>query len=94
MKKLDEKLNEVCKKEDLIDFQSDSDITDCEDAEYEHATAFIEKIDDTLKESQTSGSLVLGYFDLASLLNSRVSQLFSQELCCGDEAHTIKHSYM
>ena len=91
---LDETLDAVCKKEDLSDFLSGSDITNCEDAEYKHATAFLEKIDETLRRSQASDTLVLGYLDLASLLNTRVSQLFSKELCCGDEALTIKHSYM
>ena len=94
-----DKIDTACGKVNDDSAQDEDAIIDCEEAEYENAGNFISKIDETLKESigrPDSGKtvLLLGYLDLQSLFNTRVSQLFEDQLCCQMEVESIKKIYM
>merc|ERR1712106_831784 len=95
VKFLEDKLAKDCETVIESENQVDMDVTDCEEAEYEHASNFISLIDNTLKEAKSGGTaLMLGYLDLQSMFNTRVSQLFEGQLCCSEEVQVIKKIYM
>ena len=75
----------VCEKVESIDNIIAFDIPDCEQAEYDHASDFISHIDKTLKtrninKKEGKTSLMLRYLDHQSMLNTRVSELFMDQL--------------
>ena len=96
---LEDKLEIVCGKVESSDNVNAIDIPECEQAEYDHASDFISQIDKTLKTrniniKEGKTSLMLGYLDLQSMLNTRVSELFQDQLCCPQEVQSIKMIYM
>ena len=96
---LDDNLERVCGKVESIHDKDEFDIPDCEQAEYDHASEFISQIDKTLKTrnintKEGKTSLMLGYLELQSMLNTRVSELFQDQLCCPQEVESIKKLYM
>ena len=96
---MDDKLEIVCGKVESSENINVFHIPDCEQAEYDHASDFISQIDKTLKTrnintKEGKTSLMLGYLDLQSMLNTRVSELFMDQLCCPMEVQSIKKIYM
>ena len=96
---LDDNLDRVCGKAESSHDIDEFDIPNCEQAEYDHASDFISQIDKTLKTrniniKEGKTSLMLGYLDLQSMLNTRVSELFQDQLCCPQEVQSIKMIYM
>ena len=94
-----DKIDTVCGKVNDDSAQDEDAIIDCEEAEYENAGNFISKIDETLKKAIATPAegktvLLLGFLDLQSLFNTRVSQLFEDQLCCPQEVESIKKIYM
>ena len=94
-----DKIEIVCEKVKSFGDLNDLDIPDCEQAEYENASNFLSKIDKILKEANiitNTGKtvLILGYLDLQSMFNTRVSQLYEDQLCCPQEVQSIKKIYM
>ena len=87
------KLKETCKdKKSYIDVGK-VNIEDCEQAEYDVANEFIRTIDLALRETNYE-ALIVGSANLQDMLNSRISKLFADQLCCHEEAQTIKKIYM
>ena len=93
IRKVGIKLKDTCKNEKShIDVEK-VNIEDCEQAEYDMASEFMRTIDLALRKTNYE-ALIVGSADLQNMLNSRISQLFADQLCCQEEAQTIKRIYM